>query len=380
VARDQILESSGPGHARGENVQIPQLRQEREDGGVGVLARLADGLIHDNTLADPGRDQEGGYPRTETLEVERHRLAVRGVLGVGEVVTRGDVDGGGDVVGETAVLVEGQNEEGLVPLRGGAEGLVDALDEALPHGDGRRGVVGPVVAAFRVDVGEAGELAGLGVLVELGQGLDVGRGLAGRHGPVVEHGVGQKAGRVGVVDPGDVLLGQLLEDGTLRESRDVEISVVSAVAVRRARGEVRAVRVRRARDGTEPAVEENEVLGHGVEHRDVVRGQVVDRLSRAGNVVGVVGEHLLGHEALHRGLLLARLDRGLVRVPGAEQLHVHAADAVVWIVWRDVLCDRPGTNPPLVVGVCDVDGVAVWLFTDAIDLGVVLQTSKQGIE
>jgi len=42
----------------------------------------------------------------------------------------------GDVVGEAAVLVKGQDEEGLVPLRAGAQGLVDLLDERLAVVDG----------------------------------------------------------------------------------------------------------------------------------------------------------------------------------------------------------------------------------------------------
>lgn len=107
-AGDQVLKGSRPGHTRGEDVEIPQLREEGRDGGVGELAVLARGSVLDDTLADPGGDQEGGHAGTETLEVEGHRLAVRSVLGVGEVVTGGDVDGGRDVVGEAAVLVEGE--------------------------------------------------------------------------------------------------------------------------------------------------------------------------------------------------------------------------------------------------------------------------------
>jgi hypothetical protein len=54
----------------------------------------------------------------------------------------------------------GEDEEGRVPLRGGAESLADALDEGFAERDGAGRVEGEVGAAFRVDIGELREGTG----------------------------------------------------------------------------------------------------------------------------------------------------------------------------------------------------------------------------
>lgn len=84
-----------------------------------VLAALVTALVLHNALAHPRRDDEGRHADAQAGEVERDVLAVGGLLGVGEAVTRGDVFGRRDVVREATVLVEGKDEEGRVPLRGG---------------------------------------------------------------------------------------------------------------------------------------------------------------------------------------------------------------------------------------------------------------------
>ena len=78
------------------------------------------------------------------------------------------------MIRKAAVLVEGQDEEGVAPLGRAADRLVDALDESLALADGRRRVEGLVVAALRVDPGELGELAGRSIGVELRKGLQDG--------------------------------------------------------------------------------------------------------------------------------------------------------------------------------------------------------------
>lgn len=136
------------------------------------------------------------------------------------------------MVVETAGLVEGDEQEGLVPLRPGTDGIVDLLDEDLAEGDVAGGVhgVGIEIAAGGVDVGELGQEAEVGVLVEVLERDDVLLGVLGS--PVKEESVG-KEGTVGavVVLPGDVLLGGNLEDAGDVDARDVEAVVVGAVAI-----------------------------------------------------------------------------------------------------------------------------------------------------
>lgn len=90
--------------------------------------------------------------------------------------------------------------------------------------------VGVDAAAGGVEVGELGEGAEVGVLVEVLEGDYVGLCVGG--GPVEEEGVG-KEGAVGavVVLPGDVLGGGLGEDAGDVDGRDVKVVVVLAVAV-----------------------------------------------------------------------------------------------------------------------------------------------------
>jgi hypothetical protein len=90
--------------------------------------------------------------------------------------------------------------------------------------------VGVEVAAGGVDVGELGQEAEVGVLVEVLKGDDV--LLRVLDGPVEEESIG-KEGTVGavVVLPGDVLLAGSLENAGDVDARDVETVVVVAVAI-----------------------------------------------------------------------------------------------------------------------------------------------------
>jgi hypothetical protein len=102
--------------------------------------------------------------------------------------------------------------------------------------------VGVEVAAGWVDVGELGQEAEVGVLVEVLERDDVLLGVLG--GPVEEESV-RKEGAVGaiVVLPGDVLFGGNLEDTGDVDARDVEAVVVGAVAVGGTREGAQAVGV-----------------------------------------------------------------------------------------------------------------------------------------
>jgi hypothetical protein len=102
--------------------------------------------------------------------------------------------------------------------------------------------IGVEVAAGWVDVGELGQEAEVGVLVEVLQRDDVLLGVLG--GPVEEESV-RKEGAVGavVVLPGDVLFGGNLEDTGDVDVRDVEAVVVGAVAIGGTREGAQAVGV-----------------------------------------------------------------------------------------------------------------------------------------
>lgn len=249
---------------------------------------------------------------------------------------------------------------------------------------------GLVGAALGVEVGELGEGASSGVLVELLQGLDVGEVGTGLVGPVVEGGIRKEAlggvghdgtgGRVLVVGPGDARLGQLLEDGALGHGELEEGLIVGAVASGGAGGDIGTVGVGWAGNGGEPAVEEGEVAGDGIEDADLVWSVVVDDLSSTGQVDRVISDGLLCDESTEVLLKLARLDEGLIWVEGAEHyspanvsgffcktypwrfflrvsftllfsafldffseknnkltLHVNTADAVVWVIRRNII-------------------------------------------
>ena len=116
---------------------------------------------------DPWRDEYGRDADAEAVEGEADGRRADNAVGAGHAG-----DGGGDVVEESAVLVVGDDEEGLAPLRARPERLVDLLDEALAVGDVVRGVV-VVAREERLEVQVAlldddvvGELALLAVPLE----------------------------------------------------------------------------------------------------------------------------------------------------------------------------------------------------------------------
>lgn len=242
-----MLKGGSPLNPRGERSKIPQIAQSPQNGRSAVGNGVAVGvhaLLLDNALADPRRDQQSGHATTQTVEFERVVATCRHLLGVGEVV-RARGEWRGNVVVETAGLIEGQDEQGLVPLRARAEGLVDVLNEGFAVGDKTSGVhgVGPDVAAGRINEGELGELAGIGGLEELLQGLGL-VGVAAGERPVEEIGVDHLGRRV-VVHPRVAVVGQLLEDRLLLQPVHgrLECFVIIAVARSSTRQQSSAVRV-----------------------------------------------------------------------------------------------------------------------------------------
>lgn len=232
---NQVVKGRGVRNTRREVLQVPQVTQSLEDGGSRVRGRLAGGRVNTEVLDVTGRgvggNEPSGHTATKTVEFQGVGAAILGLLGVGLVIGA-DGQGGSDVVVESTGLVEGDQQQGLLPLGTGADGIVDLLEQDLAGGDVAGGVhgVGVQTAAGGVEVGELGEGAEVGVLVEVLEGNDVGLGVG--DGPVEEEGVGGE-GAVGavVVLPGDALLGSNLEDAGDGDGRDIEVVVVLAVAV-----------------------------------------------------------------------------------------------------------------------------------------------------
>lgn len=177
---------------RVERLKVPEVAKGAQNRRRRVRDRLAVGvgaLLLNNALADPRRDKEGRDTAAETVKWEGIVIAIGGLEGESKVVGAGG-QRGRDVVVETTALVEGEEEEGVVPLRACVEGVVNGLDEGLPIRDEAGGVHGggADAAAGRVEVGELGEVALGGVVVEVRQGHDL-VVVAGLVGPVEEAGV-----------------------------------------------------------------------------------------------------------------------------------------------------------------------------------------------
>lgn len=119
---------------------------------------------------------------------------------------------------EAAGLVEGDDEEHVVPLRGGANGVVDLLEENLSGGNRAGGVhgVGVKAAARGVDEGVLREFPEVGVLEKALKWPDVGLVHASGNGPVIELGIRVEVPvRAVVVQPTDVLGGELFKETQL---------------------------------------------------------------------------------------------------------------------------------------------------------------------
>lgn len=120
LLQDQMLKRRREPHPRGQGVQTPQVGQKREDRGVCVDTTAVLSLVLNKAFCYPWGDEVGRDTDTETRKVECDGFAVERGLGVGDAVARRNILGGRNVVRETAVLVEGEDEEGLLPLRGSA--------------------------------------------------------------------------------------------------------------------------------------------------------------------------------------------------------------------------------------------------------------------
>jgi len=206
-----MLKSSTPRRSRTQCIQIPQVLQEFQDRSVRILSTIVDTLVLNNPLSNPWRDEKSGNTNTKTLEVEGDVLSILCSFGVENIVARGNVDGRGNMVSKSAVLVERQDEESRLPLRRVSDCFVNTLDEVLAESDWRRWVEGLVAAAFGVDVCELRESSCRSVCIELIKGSNVRLVFSSLQSPIVECRIGVKAqswasSRVLVVHPGDSVL------------------------------------------------------------------------------------------------------------------------------------------------------------------------------
>jgi hypothetical protein len=240
-----MLKCGRPGSTRSKVVKSPELSNESRDTRVRVGLTLVLTFVFNNTFANPVGHQDGRNTNTETSEVKSGILSVMSGFSVGQGITSRDIVRRSNVISETATLIEGKDEESLIPLRSTTESLIDTLDEVLTHADRRRRVHRLVAATFRVDVGKLRQVTTGSICIELAEELDISLIGSAGDGPVVEDSVGVEtlclltrkvktvgvSGRVGVVDPGNVVLRQLLENGLLRKTTPVEASIIGTVTV-----------------------------------------------------------------------------------------------------------------------------------------------------
>ena len=208
---------------------------------------------------DPRRDGDGGDADTQAVEVE----GVRAGDALDAVRAGHARDGRGHVVVESAVLVVSDHEQRALPLRAGAERLVDLLEQQLALGDVVRRVVvvrggGGHVEVARLDHNVVGQFPGRGVGLEVRVVVEEVVGVLGQ----AHVGVEEERGEVLIVHPEcQPRVGYVLHDGALRESRR-ELGLVVAEQSVGGRGmDEESVGLRGRRDGCEPAVEDGVLRG-----------------------------------------------------------------------------------------------------------------------
>jgi hypothetical protein len=256
-----VVEGTGPRVSLGEEIgrEVEDLLDGGRNGGVFELGgvRGPEGAADDGALLDPRRDHDGGHPDAEAVELEEEGRRAPDAVGAGHAG-----GGRGDVVVEATVLVVGDDEQRLVPLRAGPERLVHVLDETLPVGDVVRRVVvvggGPrEVEVPGLDDGERREDAASGVFLEGGVvAVEGAGGVAERAEAAVE-----EHGGDGLEVDGEVVAvgGEGLEDCALRVAEEEVELVVRDGAAGGGRVEEQPVGLRGPRDGGEPAVEDGEL-------------------------------------------------------------------------------------------------------------------------
>lgn len=356
---DQVIERWRVGDTRGEVLDVPEISESLEDGGSTVGSGLArDGIrsvLLDVSLLTVRGDNPGRHAATQTVEVKSVFLTVLRSLSVGQVV-RADGERGRDMVVEATGLVVGNEEQGLVPLRALANGIIDLLDEDLTVGDVTGGVhgVGVGAAAGGVNVREFREDTEVGVLEEVFNGHHVGPGGLVDVGEEERIRFEFSVGAI-VVEPGHALLVGGLEDGLARDTIVQEVIVILAMPSSGSCQSAQAVGVGRllnalvkikniqiyrtyARNTREPAVESSELIHKVHERRNLLLRIVSHHLpcrlfwGQFGVVVKLCVE-----EARLVGDDLATGNRTIVWGVSSVELQVITSHGVVWIVEHGII-------------------------------------------
>jgi hypothetical protein len=58
-----------------------------------------------------------------------------GQFHVGQIISRGNTNRRGNVIGKATMLIKSENEKGVLPLRRVTNSLIDALDEGFSLGN-----------------------------------------------------------------------------------------------------------------------------------------------------------------------------------------------------------------------------------------------------
>lgn len=188
-----MIKRRRPLNTRCERLEIPQV-SKRPQNRRSTVRHLVAIAVNTKLLNVPLRDPWGDNPRwqtaSKTVKLESVLVLIRRGDGVSEVI-RARGKRRRHVVVEASGLVKGDNEEGVLPLRAVADGVVHLLEEDLAVRDETGGVHGVCAntTARGVDVGELREAAEVGVLVELFEGLHVLLGVAAGDGRGEVHGV-----------------------------------------------------------------------------------------------------------------------------------------------------------------------------------------------
>jgi len=88
---------------------------------------------------------------------------------------------------------------------------------------------------------------------------------------------------------------------------------------------------------------------------------------------------LLGYETLHGLWQLARSDCGFIRMKGAKELVVGTANAMVWVIRRNILGNGLGAHY-LALGVRGIYWVAVGTANETVNGRVVGKATSEGVE
>jgi len=132
-----MIERRRPLDTRSERSEIPKVAQSLQDRGSRVCDALSGAVsteLLDLAGINPGGDKPGWDTATKTVELEGVARAVRCGCGVGEVIGA-RCKWWRDVVGEASCLVEGDDEQGVLPLGAVTERIVDLFQEHFAVGD-----------------------------------------------------------------------------------------------------------------------------------------------------------------------------------------------------------------------------------------------------